>query len=136
MKYQTRRQLSLVLENEPGVLARACEDLAREGISIEAISLIDNVEQGVVRILTSDTDRTIALLRSRGIHAIQAEILEVLLESGPGMLARVSRALAAAEVNIEYVYGSDSPQGPTMRLCLKVSSVPRAVKALEGLHPA
>ena len=34
---RVEQQLSLFLENKPGVLAAACRDLARHGINIEAV---------------------------------------------------------------------------------------------------
>jgi hypothetical protein len=54
MKTQTNRQITVVLENRPGQLAKVCRLLAENGINIEAISAVEGVEYGVIRITTSD----------------------------------------------------------------------------------
>ena len=52
MHIHLQRQLSIALENQPGRLAAISRLLADHGINIEAISVIDNVEQGMVRLMT------------------------------------------------------------------------------------
>lgn len=127
------RQLTVAIENQPGRLAAIGRTLAAHGINIKDLSINDTVEQGVVRLITSEAGRARELLTAAGLYVIEAEVLAVDLRDIPGTLARVSQALADAGVNIEYAYGSEDANEQKLRLILKVSSVPRAVEVLASL---
>ena len=132
MKCFVRRQISIALKNEPGQLARACSLLAEKGINIDALSVLDNVEQGVIRLLTTDPLLTRELLSQQGCYVVEAEVLEVEMRNAPGVLARVAQTLATAAINIEYAYGTESAADDTMRICLKVSNPSRALQILSA----
>jgi hypothetical protein len=55
MKIHVERQVTVALENRPGQLATICNILSENAVNIEAISVIDSIEQGVVRLITSDS---------------------------------------------------------------------------------
>lgn len=133
MNHHVCRQLTVAIENQPGRLAAIGRTLATHGINIKDLSINDTVEQGVVRLITSDPARTRELLAAAGLYVIEAEVLAVDLRDIPGTLVRVSQALADSGINIEYAYGSEDSQEQKLRLILKVSSVSGAVKVLTGL---
>ena len=54
MKYNIQRQLSVAIENQPGRLAAIGKAMAAGGINIKDLSVVDNVEQGMIRLVTSD----------------------------------------------------------------------------------
>ena len=54
MKTHIVREISVAIENQPGRLGRIGRLLAEQGIHISAFSAIDNVEKGMVRLITSD----------------------------------------------------------------------------------
>jgi hypothetical protein len=128
-----RRQLSIPLENQPGRLATVAAVIANQGIDIEAISVLDTIEQAVVRLITSDPVFCKELLVQKGFYVIEAEVLSLEIPNTPGQLARVSAALAEDQINIDYAYGSSSRQGEKGRLILKVSNLEKAVLCLEQL---
>jgi hypothetical protein len=131
MHIHLQRQLSIALENQPGRLAAISRRLADHGIHIEAISMIDNVEQGMVRLMTSDAAAAHATLEEAGLHVVEAEVIAIETRDRLGKLAAISEALAAAGINIEYAYASVDHAGARTRLILKTS---RQHKALEVLH--
>jgi hypothetical protein len=55
-----------------GGLARL---LSGRGIHIDAFSVIDNVEYGMVRLMTSDPKTARAVLKSAGFQMIEAAVL-------------------------------------------------------------
>lgn len=130
MKFFVRRQTSIALANEPGQLARICGLLADAAINIDAISVLDNVEQGMVRLLTSNSELARSVLDAAGLYVVEAEVLEVDLPNSPGALQRAAAALAGAGINIEYAYGTESTVGDTLRVCLKVDDTSRATRVL------
>jgi len=127
------RQLTVAIENQPGRLAAIGRTLATHDINIKDLSINDTVEQGVVRLITSDPARARALLTGAGLYVIEADVVVIDLRDIPGTLARVTQALADVGVNIEYAYGSEDANEQKLRLILKVSNVTRAVETLASL---
>lgn len=127
------RQLTVAIENQPGRLAAVGRTLATHGINIKDLAINDTVEQGVVRLITSEPARARELLAAAGLFVIEADVLAVDLRDIPGTLARVSQALADEGINIEYAYGSEDADERKLRLILKVSNVPRAAGVLQRL---
>lgn len=134
MHLQLSRQLSIALENQPGRLAVIARLLAEHQINIEAICVIDNVEQGMVRLMTSDASGARALIESAGFHVVEAEVLAIELTDKLGKLALISAALAAGDINIEYAYGSVDHAGAKTRLILKTSRPAKAREILATLR--
>ena len=93
--------------------------------------MIDNVEQGMVRLMTSDAVAARAVLEEAGLHVVEAEVIAIETRDRLGKLAAISEALAVAGINIEYAYASVDHAGARTRLILKTS---RQHKALEVLH--
>src|SRR5215469_3009703 len=133
MKIHVERQISVALANQPGQLAAICKLLSTQAINIEALSLIDSLEQGVVRLITSDPEACKKVLQSSGFYVIEGDVLVLDLFDRLGKLAEISAALADAKVNIDYVYGSVEHPGSPMRLVLKASDATRAHALLNEL---
>lgn len=133
MKFTIQRQLTVALENFPGRLAAVSSIISQEDINIVAISLIDNIEQGVIRLVSSEPAICKNLLVKEELYVIEADVLAVELTDSPGQLARLTQALANAQINIEYTYGSTVRSGDTMRLIVKVSDLKGACQILTEL---
>jgi hypothetical protein len=56
--------------------------------------------------------------------------LAVFLENRPGALARLSRRLAEAGINIEYAYGTATPGEQSGMLVMRVHDPERAMEVL------
>jgi hypothetical protein len=136
MKFQLQRQITVAIENQPGRLAAIAKALAVSGINIKDLSILDNIEQGVIRMVTNDAAATKALLTAQGFHPVEAEVLVIDLPDTPGMLAVLADALAKGSVNIDYAYGSEEPAEQKMRVVMKVSPVTRACEIIKSLGEA
>lgn len=131
MRSSVQRQITVAIENQPGRLAAISRALAERGINIKDLSILDNVEQGVIRMITNDPAACKALLQDEGFHPVEAEVLVVDLTDTPGRLALLTQALAEAGVNIDYAYGSEGPSEEKMRLVIKASPLARACEVLK-----
>ena len=136
MNYRIERQLTVALENQPGRLAAICRKLAEHNINIKDLAVLDNIEQGVIRLVTSNPSLTRELLVKEGHYVVEADVLMVDLRDAPGQLARLSDALARAGVNIDYAYGSEDPAEVKMRLIVKASPLGRAEEVLSKFPEA
>ena len=135
MHYTTERQITVVLENQPGRLGVISRLLAAEGVNILALSVIDSIEQGVVRLVTSDAERCRRVLAGAGLYLLEADVLAVDTADRPGRLADLCDALAAARVNVDYAYTANAEPGADgrSRVVFKVSSLTRAREVFDAL---
>ena len=134
MNFKLQRQITVAIENQPGRLAAISHALAQSGINIKDLSILDNVEQGVIRMVTNDPAGCKALLTAQGFHPVEAEVVIIDLADTPGKLAVLADALAKGGVNIDYAYGSEEPAEQKMRLVMKVSPLPRACEIIKSLQ--
>lgn len=99
-------QLSVCLENKPGQLAKMGAALGRAKVNIRAISVADSSDCGVVRLVTSSNAKARQVLAKAGTTVVQQPVLLVKAPDEPGVLAAIAGKLAAAKVNVNFVYGS------------------------------
>ena len=123
-------QLSVFLENKPGTLAKVCDELARQKINIYALTISDSVDHAVVRMVVSDTAKTLALFEERGVLVVECKVLMIENANHPGALAKIASRLAKAKINIEYAYLATSPTAKTGLLIVRASEPKRALKIL------
>ena len=124
------RQLSVFLENKPGVLAEVCKELGDHDINIRGVSVSDTVDHAVVRLIVSDPHKAIHVLGEHGALVVETDVLVVKLSDHPGALAELASKFARAKLNIEYAYGSSDDTQATV--FMRVSDVK---KGLELLSP-
>jgi hypothetical protein len=88
--------------NHPGELARVTETIAKQGVNIEAFCIgYDN--SGLTTFLSHDENGLRTALKSDGIKHKEIPFLTIWLENRPGTVAKTSRRLADAGVNIEFL---------------------------------
>jgi hypothetical protein len=133
MKYQVRRQLTVSLENVPGRLATIAAALAENGINIDALSTMDSFEQGVIRLVASDPSACRQMLTRRSLNVIDTDVLVMELTDAPGLLAKISRALADGKVNIDYGYATTAGVGSKTKLILRVTPLDKARQVLDAI---
>jgi hypothetical protein len=97
-------QLSVFLENRPGQMLAPCRLLAGSGINIRTLTLADTEKYGILRLIVSDWQAGLHLLREAGYVVNVAEVVAVEVADRPGGLAAVLEALEGDGVNIDYMY--------------------------------
>jgi hypothetical protein len=123
------KQLSIFLENKPGVLARLCQTFADEGINIQGMCVSDTVDHAVVRLITDNPGKASEVLEATGVLVVETDVLALTLPDKPGQMAAIARQLSKAKVNIEYAYGTTEAPGGV--LILRVSDIAKARKVLK-----
>jgi len=127
---QITRQLAIFLENRPGTLARVCDALAEAKINIYAITTSDTVDHSVIRMVVSDPRKALLLFEEHDTLVVEDDVLMVDGDNKPGSLARISRTLANAKINIEYCYSATRPDAKKGLMILRVSNPAKALKVL------
>jgi hypothetical protein len=134
MDIEINRQISVAIENQPGRLGQIGRLLAQQGIDINAFSVIDNVEQAMVRLVTEEPAAARTALEQAGLPVVEVDVLMITMEPGPGGLAFVGETLASAEINIEYAYSSAARDGNLGRLVVKTANPRHAQAVLQQTH--
>src|SRR3712207_3726424 len=91
------------LDNRPGALARVAEAIAAGGINITSIAGSTCGSSGRAVMTTSDDASARKALASIGYAFAEREITEAAIGHVPGTLAKVTRRLADAGINLEAV---------------------------------
>jgi len=121
------KQFEILLENRIGAMADLTEALAMNAVNIKAISTHANGPQGKVLLVTED-DKTAREALEKSKHSfVVSDILSLELSDRPGELAKISRLLSKAGVNMESVYILGNRDGST-EVALKVSDIAAARK--------
>jgi hypothetical protein len=123
------RQFAVRLKNEPGALADLAQALAEHGIDIRAVGAGGIGSTGCVVLSTNNDDAARDVLRRAKYSFAEGEVLNVAVEDQPGSLARLTRRLADAGINIESVLVLGRRQGKA-ELAVTVDEVERARRVL------
>lgn len=105
--------------------------LKQANINIKTIFIADTSGFGIARLMLSDIERGAEALRQAGFTVTIADVLAVNVPDTPGaLLERVTSPLAAAGVNIEYLYSYPDLQAGQGVIILKVSDLGKAERVL------
>jgi hypothetical protein len=99
--------LTVILEDRPGELARLGEVTGEAGVNIRGLAAFTGEGKGVVHVLVDDDVaagcREALEAATMGI-ADERPVLVVDIEDRPGALGELARRLAAANVNVDRAY--------------------------------
>jgi hypothetical protein len=104
--------LTLILHDQPGELARVGEVTGSAGIHIRGMAAFTGEGHGVIHVLVDDdeADRAVAALKAEHLKlADRREVLVVDVSDRPGSLGELARELAEANVNVELAYPTFNP---------------------------
>ncbi|MCP4379678.1 MAG: ACT domain-containing protein [bacterium] len=127
---QTETQFSIFLVNKPGALAAVTNALAEAKISLSAMTVMDSVEHGVLRVVTNNASATRKVLRESHDEWAESDVLVLELKNTPGAFARVVGVLADAHINISYAYCTGGEDGKKTIAVFKVADLKKARKLL------
>lgn len=124
-------QLSMSLQNEIGILAKLCRDLAGGGVNLLALSVPEtDGTRGNVRLLVANRELAAVALTKAGYSFEQDEVIFVELKNRPGALARTVEKLARATISVRYLYVTTFPKARKAAAVIAVGGqdLDRAVK--------
>ncbi|MCP4265199.1 MAG: amino acid-binding protein [Candidatus Brocadiaceae bacterium] len=126
------KQLTILLQNNPGALSNVCSDLASKDINILAMSVLDTIDSGLIRMVVDDHENAVKALGDAGLNVIETDVLSLEMTHKPGTLAEITRQLSKAKINIEYAYVSVPPGDGTSIGIFWVSNLKKATEILEA----
>ena len=123
-------QLSVFSENKAGMLADVTAMLADAEIDIEALTIADTAEFGVLRFIVDQPKKAVAVLKLEGFVASLTPVIALRMDNKPGSLARIARSLGDADISIEYLYACVARETDSAFVILRVEDIDAAVTLL------
>ena len=124
-------QFSIFLVNKPGVMASVFSELGKAKINIRALSMMDSMEHGVLRMVVDDPVAARPLLKTLNVQMAETDLLGVTLSNRPGAAADLCDRLAAKHIDIGYMYCTGGARGGKTLVVLKVPDIKKAIRVVE-----
>lgn len=116
------KQITVCLPNVKGSLAQVTRLLAAARVNIEAISVNDMADMGLVRLVARNIKAAGKALAKAGLNFTVQNVEIVAVKDRSGSLAALASKLAKRGVNINYVYGSTCTCGGACDCRLVISA--------------
>ena len=108
------KQISVFLENKPGMLKKMTSVLTANDINIRALTVVDTKDFGIVRMLVDDVYETTNVLGEANFIASLTPVLVYAIPDEVGGLDKLLQAFDEAKINIEYMYAFAGRNGAYM----------------------
>ncbi len=122
------KQLSIFLENRTGRINEVAKILAENGINMQAFSMAETADFGLLRLIVPDVDKAVEVLRAASFAVMLTDVLCINCQNVPGSLSAVLEKLASNDIFIEYMYAFSD--GDSANVIIRPTDVEAAVKVL------
>lgn len=127
----TVKQISVLLENEPGKLSGVSELLGKEAINIGAMSLAESTDRSIVRLIADDPKKALQVLKGAKYHVWDVDVIAVVTPDHPGGLSAVLKPFGVEGVNVQYLYPHLRRYGDDAIIIYRVDDTKKAVEVLK-----
>ena len=126
-------QISVFMENKAGRLAEITGVLADCGINIQAMSLADTNDFGILRIIVDKPGDALNGLVGAGFRARVTKVVGIKLDHKPGGLHRILKIMERNGISVEYIYDYLSAgDAETVTIIAKLENQRQAVDTLKN----
>jgi hypothetical protein len=124
-------QISVFLENKPGVLEFVTRVLKDAGINIRALSLADTSDFGILRLIVNDISTAEKALQANGFTVRRTHVVAVEVPDRPGGLHGILAALLKKNINVEYTYAFVDRSGENALIIFRFDRTDEAIEVLK-----
>ena len=122
------KQLSIFLENRTGRINEVAKILSENGVNMQAFSMAETADFGLLRLIVPDVDKAVEVLRAASFAVMMTDVLCISCPNVPGALSAVLEKLASNDIFIEYMYAFSD--GDSANVIIRPTNVEAAVKVL------
>lgn len=124
------KQISVFLENKSGRLAEVTKILADNGKNINAVSIADTTDFGILRLIVNEPEEAEKVLKENGLAVSCTEVLAIAVDDKPGGLSLALEILDKACLDIEYMYAILGKESKEALIILRIEQGEKAVEVL------
>lgn len=128
----TLSQISVFIENKPGVLVSVTSALSDAGVDVRALSLADTLDFGILRMIVNDTETARNALKEAGFVSSVTDVLVAEVPDETGAMTLILKKTAETGLNIEYIYAFVSPKNKKAYIVLRIKDIELAEKELKA----
>ncbi len=125
------QQISVFVENKPGRMAKIAGVLAENHINLQAMSIADTADFGILRLIVNRPKEAESALKAAGFILRVTDVIAVPLTHSPGSLAQVMNVLEEHNIGIEYMYAFTAQVGPEAVAILRTDEPEKTLMALQ-----
>lgn len=122
------RQLSIFLENKTGRINEVARILGDNSINMQAFSMAETADFGLLRLIVPDVDKAVEVLRAASFAVMVTDVLCLSCTNTPGSLSAVLEKLASNNVFIEYMYAFSD--GESANVIIRPDDIQTAMRVL------
>lgn len=123
------KQLSVFLENKSGRLSEVSTLLGDAGINMSAFSIADTSDFGILRVIVSDPEKALKLLRENNFSVSLTEVVCLICPNQPGAMARALNILKEVDIQIEYMYAFSLDK--TANIIIRPANIQKCIETLK-----
>ncbi|MHA2280314.1 MAG: acetolactate synthase [Promethearchaeota archaeon] len=124
-------QLSVFLDDRPGVLASFIKLLMDNKIFIRALTVAKTPDYGLLLILVDKPQECITLLEDNGYLLSTTDVIAIKLNDHPDALYRIPKTLGDTGLNIDYCYSTLVKEDSMLIVRVEDDVIEEAVKTLQ-----
>ncbi|MBQ9327368.1 MAG: hypothetical protein IJ225_02380 [Solobacterium sp.] len=98
------KQVSVIAENKKGAVNAVISDISDAGIDFYNVVSNDSPEFGIIRMLCSDPERAVEILKNNGYLTRSDNVLGIVISEEVGSLSRLLSDVSDSYINIDYLY--------------------------------
>ena len=123
-------QIAVFLENRSGRICDFSRVLKEAGVNIQAMSIADTTEYGILRAITDDNQKALAALKANGFNTAATDLIGFQVDDKPGEMYHVLKIIEDAGINIGYLYSFARTAKKSAVILIKVDDNDAADKIL------
>ncbi len=117
------QQLSIFLQNKVGRFTEVTNILGKAGVNMEAFTVSENSDFGMLRLIVDDTQRAVEALRAANFAVNITDVVCLDCADTPGAIAPFMNILSREGVSIEYMYAFS--MGDRSRIVIRTDDLER-----------
>ena len=124
------KQLSIFLENKSGRFTEIARLLGDAGVNMQAFTVAENSDFGILRLIVSDPDLAVELLKAERYAVNLTDVVCFRCPNTPGALAIVMELITSAGIFVEYMYAFS--EGDVANVIIRPDSLEHCVEVLQN----
>ena len=126
------KELSFVAPDKVGLLNEISTELANAGVNVVTVCAYSMEGKANFMMVTSDNEKATEVLKAKGYDVKENDVVLYELENKVGAAAEMTKKLADADVNMEYLYGTTGASDAPALLVFGSNNNAKAVETLNA----
>ena len=126
----TIKQLSVFLENKTGRINEVTKILGKHSINMNAFSMAETTDFGILRLIVSEVDKAVEILRAENFAVMLTDVVCISCPNVAGSLSEILEQLAANNIFIEYMYAF--AEGDKANVVIRPNDIDNCVSVLKN----